>query len=102
MSHLWNALCVAYGVFEFESVAKGENVFRDLVLTSHVSIVFTVLTVSHWIERQTGWSIKKFVRTTCCYRTVQIRAGKQALTAADPLPHDLNEALTEIASHIEH
>lgn len=71
-------------------------------IEAHVTIVFAALAVSHWIEHRTGWSIKKFVRTTCCYRTVQIRAGKQALTAADPLPHDLNEALTEIASHIEH
>jgi hypothetical protein len=26
--------------------------------------------VSHWIECQTGWSIKKFVRTARRYRTV--------------------------------
>ena len=32
MSHLWNALCVAYRVLGFESVTKGDNVFRDLVL----------------------------------------------------------------------
>ena len=29
------------------------------------------------IEHQTGWSIKKFVRTARRYRTVQIRAGQQ-------------------------
>ena len=43
-----------------------------------------------------GWSIKKFVRTTRRYRTVQIRAGKQILTAADPLPRDLRDALALI------
>jgi hypothetical protein len=32
MSHLWNAPCVAYRVLGFESVTKGDNVFRDLVL----------------------------------------------------------------------
>ena len=32
MSHLWNALCVACRVLGFESVTKGDNVFRDLVL----------------------------------------------------------------------
>ncbi len=26
-------------------------------------LTFAALAVSHWIERQTGWSIKKFVRT---------------------------------------
>jgi hypothetical protein len=60
--------------------------------------VFAALGVSHWIERQTGWSIKKFVRTTRCYRTVQIRAGQQILTAADPLPENLRDALAKITS----
>jgi hypothetical protein len=32
MSYLWDALCVAYRVLGFESVTKGDNVFRDLVL----------------------------------------------------------------------
>ena len=59
-------------------------------------IVFAALAVSHWIERQTGWSIKKFVRTTRRYRTVKIAAGNKTLTAADPLPDDLREALTKI------
>ncbi len=60
------------------------------------------LAVSHWIEHQTGWSIKKFVRTARRYRTVRIKAGGQTLTAADPLPNDLHEALTKISSRIEH
>jgi hypothetical protein len=48
--------------------------------------VFAALAVGHWIEHQIGWSIKKFVRTARRYRTVQIRAGNQTLTAADRLP----------------
>ena len=51
--------------------------------------MFAALAVSHWIEHQTGWSIKKFVRTARRYRTVKIKAGRQTLTAADPLPDDL-------------
>jgi hypothetical protein len=54
--------------------------------------------VSHWVEHQTGWSIKKFVRTARRYRTVTIQAGRQTLTAAEPLPDDLAEALTKIGS----
>jgi hypothetical protein len=42
------------------------------------------MTVSHWIEHQTGWSIKKFARTARRYRTVQIRAGRQILTPLIP------------------
>jgi Transposase DDE domain len=42
-------------------------------IEAHLTIVFAALAVSHWIERQTGWSIKKFVRTTRRYRTVRSR-----------------------------
>jgi hypothetical protein len=71
---------------------------RDSI-EAHLSIVFAALAVSHRIERQTGWSIKKFVQTLRRYRTVTIRAGNHTLTAADPLPADLQEALAAITSH---
>ena len=60
--------------------------------------MFAALGLGHWIERQTGWSIKKFVFTTRRYRTVQIRAGQQILTAADPLPENLRDALAKTTS----
>ena len=65
-------------------------------IDAHLTIVFAALAVSHWIEHQTGWTIKKFVRTTRRYRTVRIKTGKQILTAADPLPDDLRNVLTKI------
>jgi hypothetical protein len=68
---------------------------RDSI-EAHLSIVFAAMAVGHWIEQQTGWSIKKFVRTARRYRTVTIKAGRQTLTAAEPLPDDLAEALAKI------
>jgi len=68
---------------------------RDSI-EAHLSVVFAALAVTRLIEDRTGWSIKKFVRTARRYRTVQIRAGKQILTAADPLPPDLRDALALI------
>jgi hypothetical protein len=68
-------------------------------IEAHLTIVFAALAVSHWIKHQTSWSIKKFVRTTRRYRAVQIKAGGQILTAADPLPDDLKEALTNQQPH---
>ena len=38
-------------------------------IEAHLSIVFAAMAVSHYIEHRTGWSIKKFVRTTRRYRT---------------------------------
>ena len=65
-------------------------------IDAHMTIVFAAMAVSHYIEAQTGWSIKKFVRTTRRYRTVQIKVGRQILTAVDPLPDDLRDAIAKI------
>ena len=50
-------------------------------IEAHLTIVFAALAVSNWIEHQTSWSIKKFVRTAHRHRTVTIQAGRQTLTA---------------------
>jgi hypothetical protein len=68
---------------------------RDSI-EAHLTIVLAALAVSRWIEHQTGWSIRKFVRTARRYRTIQIQAGPQTITAADPLPDDLRQALDRI------
>lgn len=68
---------------------------RDSI-EAHLSIVFAALAVSRWIEDTTGWSIKKFVKTTRRYRTIQIQAGDHTITAADPLPDDIATAIEAI------
>ena len=68
---------------------------RDSI-EAHLTIVFAALAVSRWIGAQTGWSIRKFVKTARRYRTIQIQAGHQTITAADPLPDDLRQALDVI------
>lgn len=65
-------------------------------IEAHLNVVFAALAVTHHVETCTGWSIKQFVRTARRYRTVQIRAGTQTLTAEDPLPDDLRDALAQI------
>jgi len=40
-------------------------------IEAHLSIVFSALAISRWIEDTTGWSIKIFVRTARRYRTIQ-------------------------------
>lgn len=67
-------------------------------IEAHLSIVLAAMAVSHWIEHEPGWSIKQFVRTARRYRTVTIQAGRQILTAAEPLPDDLAEALATIGN----
>jgi hypothetical protein len=68
---------------------------RDSI-EAHLTIVFAALAVSRWIEHQTGWSIRKFVKTARRYRTIQIQAGDHVINAADPLPQDLHQALDRI------
>ena len=70
-------------------------------IEAHLSIVFAALAVSHWIEHQTGWSIKKFVRTARRYRTVRSTPAAH-LTAADRLPADLHDILAKIHADPAH
>jgi transposase len=70
-------------------------------IEAHLTIVFAALAIGRLIEERTGWSIKKFVRTTRRYRTVHIRtvhirAGHHLLTAEDPPPAELRDALALI------
>ena len=69
---------------------------RDSI-EAHLTIVFAALAVGRLVEDRTGWSIRKFVQTARRYRTVQIRAGAQLLTAADSIPDDLRDALAHIS-----
>ena len=68
---------------------------RDSI-EAHLTVVFAALAVSRWIEAQTGWSIRKFVRTARRCQTIEIQAGDHTITAADPLPDDLRDALDRI------
>jgi transposase len=65
-------------------------------IQAHLAVVFAALAVTHLIESQTGWSIKKFVQTARRYRTIDIRTGGHILTAEEPLPDDLRNALAQI------
>ena len=65
-------------------------------IDAHLTIVFAALAVTRFIEDRTNWSIKKLVRAARRYRTIQIRAGQHTLTAEDPLPPDLRDALATI------
>jgi hypothetical protein len=65
-------------------------------IEAHLTIVFAALAISRWIEARTGWSIRKFVKTARRYKTIAIQAGTHTITAADPLPGDLRDALDRV------
>jgi hypothetical protein len=94
-----------HGLFETEKsfrMSKSDLQARPIYdrkrdsIEAHPTIVFAALAVSRWIEAQTGRSIRKFVKTARRYRTIQIQAGRQAISAADPLPDDLRQVLEAI------
>ena len=60
--------------------------------------MFAAVAVSWLVENRTGWSIRRFVQTARRYRTVQIHAGAQLLTAHDSVPDDLRDALARISA----
>ena len=65
-------------------------------IEAHLAVVFAALAMTHHIEAATGWSIKRFVQTARRYRTIAIRAGGQIITAEEPLPTELRDALALI------
>jgi len=65
-------------------------------IDAHLTVVFAALAVTRHVEAATGWSIKRFVRTARRYRSVQIRVGHHILTAEEPPPDDLRDALAQI------
>jgi len=66
-------------------------------IDAHLTIVLAALAVTRYVEHRTGWSIKKFVTTARRFRTIQLRAGQHILTAEEPLPPDLRDALATIS-----
>jgi Transposase DDE domain len=65
-------------------------------IDAHLAVVFAALAISHRIEARTGWTIKKFVRALRRYRTLKINTGSHTVTAEDPLPDDVRQALAAI------
>ena len=61
-------------------------------------VVFAAMAVSHWIETPNRLEHQEIRSHPRRYRTVQIQAGSHTLTAADPLPDDLREILTNLGS----
>ena len=55
-------------------------------IEAHLTIVFAALAVSRWIEAQTGWSVRKFVKTARRYRTIEIQAGSAPSPPPTPCP----------------
>jgi transposase len=68
---------------------------RDSI-EAHLTIVFAALAVSRWLEQQTGWSIKKLITALRRYHTIDIKAGDQIVTAADPIPDDIRLVLDRL------
>mgnify|MGYP000900746129 CR=1 FL=1 len=71
-------------------------------IDAHLTIVFAALAVARWLEATTSWSTKKLVKTLRRYHTVQIKAGEQIITAADPLPDDVRVTLEKIRAASTH
>jgi hypothetical protein len=68
---------------------------RDSI-EAHLTIVMAALAVSHWLERQTGWSIKKLVKTLRRYRSIAVQAGDHILHAGTPLDDDTRAAISAV------
>ena len=68
---------------------------RDSI-EAHLTIVMAALAVSHWLERQTGWSIRKLVKTLRRYRSIAVQTGDHILHAGTPLDDDTRAAVNAV------
>jgi hypothetical protein len=68
---------------------------RDSI-EAYLTIVMAALAVSRWLERQIGWSIKKFVTTLRRYRSIAIQTGDHILHAGTPLDDDVRAAISTV------
>jgi hypothetical protein len=68
---------------------------RDSI-EAHLTIVMAALAVSHWLEHQTGWSIKKLVTTLRRYRSIAVQTGHHILHAGTPLDDDTRTAISAV------
>jgi len=93
--HLWR-IEHAFRMSKHDLRARPVYHHKHESIDAHLAVVFAALAISHHIEVRTGWTIKKFVRTLRRYRTVKINTGSHTLTAEDPLPDDVRQALADI------
>jgi len=65
-------------------------------IEAHLTVVMAALAVSHWLERQTGWSIRKLVKTLRRYRSIAVQTGDHILHAGTPLDDDTRAAVSAV------
>jgi hypothetical protein len=68
---------------------------RDSI-EAHLTIVMAALAVSRWLERTTGWSIKKIIQTLRPYRSIAIQTGSHILHAGTPLDDPARTMITAV------
>jgi hypothetical protein len=68
---------------------------RDSI-EAHLTIVMAALAVSRWLERQTGWSIKKIVQTLRPHRSIAVQTGSHILHAGTPLDGQARAIITAV------
>jgi hypothetical protein len=68
---------------------------RDSI-DAHLTIVFAALAVSRWIEHQTRWSIRKFVKTAPPLPHHRDPGRSAHRHRRRPIPDDLRDALEAI------
>jgi len=87
MSRLVDALERAYRVLGFDDAAGGDDVFRHLVLARIIEPSSKLGSLR--VLKEAGVANPLVDQEIRPHRTIEIQAGWQTITAADPLPDDL-------------
>nr|WP_108872481.1 IS1634 family transposase [Tessaracoccus timonensis] len=71
---------------------------RDAI-EAHLDIVFAALAIARYLQDQTGWSIKRLVRTLRPLREVTINIAGHELTAEPTIDPNTQNIITKILGH---
>lgn len=65
-------------------------------IDAHLTVVMAAMAVGHLLEKRSGLSLKRLVRTLKRYRTFELAIAGQTVHAASPVPAEINELLTKL------
>ena len=65
-------------------------------IEAHLTVVMAAMAVGHLLEKRSGLSIKRLVRTLKRYRTFELTIAGHTVHAASPIPTDIAELIDRL------
>lgn len=67
-------------------------------IQAHLTVVMGAMAIGHYLETQSGQSLKRLVRTLKKYRTFEITVRGQTIHAASQIPAEISDLIAQLTS----